>query len=214
MTSTRAKAKQTGKGPRSVPIIAIVFGLIAVALIAAVVFGGGSSSQTTEYGTVEFDTVLPPMPQSQTMDTSATGLVAPELKGQDFNGHEVTITNDGHAKAVVFLAHWCPHCQQEVPRVQQWLNETGGVPGVDLYSVATAINSARPNYPPSKWLEREGWTVPVIRDDENNSALIAYGAGGFPYWVFINADGTVALRTSGETTIDQLTTVLEGLKKG
>ena len=96
----------------------------------------------------------------------------------------------------MFIAHWCGHCQAEVPRVQAWLDATGGVPGVDLYSVATAMNSGQGNFPPSDWLARENWSLPVIRDDQDNSVLAAYGSGGFPYWVFTNADGTVALRVT------------------
>ena len=74
------------------------------------------------------------------------------------------------------------------------------------------MNSGQPNYPPSSWLEGEDWSVPVIRDDQDNSTLIAYGAGGFPYWVFTNADGTVAIRTSGELSTEQLETILSTLQ--
>ena len=74
------------------------------------------------------------------------------------------------------------------------------------------MNSGRGNFPPSSWLEGEGWTVPTIRDDQQNTVLLSYGAGGFPYWVFTNADGTVAVRTSGQLTIDQLTTILNTLE--
>ena len=124
-----------------------------------------------------------------------------------------SITDDGTAKGIVFLAHWCPHCQEEVPRVQEWLDNGGGVDGVDLYSVSTAANSGRTNHPASDWLVREGWTTPLIVDDQSSSVLSAYGRGGFPYWVFLNADGTVALRTAGQLTIEQLEGFLNSLEK-
>ena len=98
-------------------------------------------------------------------------------------------------------------------QVQAWLDATGGVDGVDLYSVSTSMNSGRDNYPPSEWLAAEGWTQPVIRDDNENTVLINYGAGGFPYWVFLNADGTVALRTSGQLEIEQLENILLSLEQ-
>ena len=53
----------------------------------------------------------------------------------------------------------------------------------------------------------------MIRDDQQNSTLNAYGSGGFPYWVFTNADGTVALRTAGQLTIVQLEEILAGLEQ-
>ena len=131
--------------------------LVVALLIGAVLFGGS----TEETGEPQVSGVLPPMPASVRIDESATGTDAPTVVGTDFDGNEVSIQNDGRPKAVVFLAHWCPHCQAEVPSVQAWLNATGGIEGIDMYSVATAINSSRGNYPPWNWLSAEGWTVPV-----------------------------------------------------
>lgn len=205
--------QSTGSGSKTGLIIGIVGGLVVLALILAVVLGNEEIG--AEYGdpTIE-GASLNVMPPNLTVDESANGSEIPDVQGQDFDGNQVVIDRgDGSAKAIVFLAHWCPHCQAEVPRVQAWLNETGGVDGVEMYSVATSMNSAQGNYPPSDWLDREGWTVPVIRDDKDNSVLRAYGSGGFPYWVFVNADGTVALRTSGELEIAQLQLILNGLEQ-
>jgi len=208
MTTPAAKKGQPkSKGPL---IAGIVGGVIVVALIAAVALGGGAQPGA-EYGSPEIDGALPLMPSSSTVDNTASGLAAPTMVGQDFDGAEVAIENDGRAKAIVFLAHWCPHCQAEVPRVQQWLDAGGGVEGVDIYSVSTSMNSGRDNYPASDWLDGEGWTVPVIRDDQDNSAHVAFGAGGFPYWVFVEEDGTVAMRTSGETTVADLEAIMSSL---
>jgi hypothetical protein len=44
----------------------------------------------------------------------------------------------------------------------------------------------------------------VIVDDAAGSVHSAYGAGPFPYWVFVNADGTVAFRAAGELGVEQL----------
>jgi thiol-disulfide isomerase/thioredoxin len=190
--------------------IFIGLGAVVVAvLIGAVLFGGSASTEETS--SPEVSGSLPPMPSSANVDESAAGVAAPTVTGQDFDGSDVAISNDGRAKVVIFLAHWCPHCQAEVPVIQEWLDGGGGVEGVDLYSVATAINSTRSNYPPSDWLEGEGWTVPVIRDDSSSSVLTAYGNGGFPYFVFINSDGTVAVRTAGEIPISQLESLMQSL---
>ena len=191
-------------------IIAGVAGAIVVALlITAVLFG--TTEAGSEYGEPQISGALPPMPQQANIDQSATGIAAPTVTGEDFDNNTVVVGNDGRPKAIVFLAHWCPHCQAEVPSVQAWLDATGGVDGVDMYSIATAINSGRDNHPPSDWLENEGWTVPVIRDDQDSSVLRAYGNGGFPFWVFTNSDGTVALRVAGEIPIADLEEILQNL---
>jgi thiol-disulfide isomerase/thioredoxin len=128
----------------------------------------------------------------------ARGLSAPQLSGFDFEGSTVTIPADGRPKVILFLAHWCPHCQNEVQSIVTYLRNNDFPAGADLYSVATASSSTRPNWPPSAWLEREGWPFPVIVDDEQSSAFEAFGRGAFPFYVFVDANGTVVLRLSGE----------------
>ena len=152
------------------------------------------------------------MPLDAVVDETATGETAPTVIGQDFDGNEIRIENDGRAKAIVLLAHWCGFCQNEVPAVQEWLDSGGGVDGVDMYSIATAMNSTQDNFPPSEWFEREGWTVPVIRDDSDNTVHTAYGAGGFPFWVFVNSDGTVAVRVAGSTPVEDIELIMNDLK--
>lgn len=208
MTTKQAKVTKSKTGL----IIGLVGGLVVLLLVLAVVLG--TEDVNSEFGNPQIEGAgLPLMPQQSSIDETANGLAIPNVTGQNFAGDTVTIDRgDGRAKAIVLLAHWCSHCQAEVPRVQEYLNQTGGVDGVDMYSVTTSMNSAQGNYPPSDWLDREGWTVPVIRDDKNNSVHAAYGSGGFPYWVFVNSDGTVALRTSGELAVEQLDGILRSLE--
>lgn len=128
----------------------------------------------------------------------AVGLPAPALEGVDYQGEPVTIDPGGDPMVIIFLAHWCPHCQAEVPRLQQWVNETGGQPGVDLVSVATSSNRLQPNFPPGEWLTREGWTSPVLLDDRINSAGVSYGVSSYPFWVVVDSEGNVAARLTGQ----------------
>ena len=39
--------------------------------------------------------------------------------------------------------------------------------------------------------------VPVIFDNQNNSIAEHFGLPAFPYWVFLNDDGTINMRHSG-----------------
>jgi hypothetical protein len=74
--------------------------------------------------------------------------------------------------------------------------------GVDLYSVSTAADSTRGNYPPSEWLAEEGWTIPVLVDDTSGTVSRAYGLNAFPFTVFVTAEGLIAGRLSGGIPID------------
>jgi cytochrome c biogenesis protein CcmG, thiol:disulfide interchange protein DsbE len=144
---------------------------------------------------------LPPF--EATANDPAVGSPIPEVDSKSFDGTPVSIKADGRPKLIVFLAHWCPHCQREVPVVQSWLDAKGMPAGVELVSVVTAIDPNRPNYPPDAWLAREHWQVPVIVDADGQIAS-SYGLTAFPYWVAVNANGTVAERLTGELTPEQL----------
>ncbi|MEN8112878.1 MAG: TlpA disulfide reductase family protein [Actinomycetota bacterium] len=210
MTTPAKKKPGTPEKKQSIPIVGIVFAVVAVLAVVAVVFAG-NTEPGSEYGEPQVSGQLPLMPPNVAVDESASGESAPEVVGADFGGNEVRIENDGRAKAIVFLAHWCPHCQNEVPAVQGWIDSGGNVDGVDMYSVSTSMNSVQDNYPASEWLERENWTVPVIVDDKADTALRAYGGNAFPYWVFVNSDGTVAIRMAGSIPIETLEQIMGSL---
>ena len=138
-----------------------------------------------------------------TTEDPAIGRPIPEVHGASFDGSSVSIHADGRPKLLLFLAHWCPHCQREVPVVQAWLDAGRLPPAVDLISVATASDPARPNYPPADWLRREHWQ-PAVLVDGDNAAADRFGLSAFPYWVAVRSDGTVASRVTGELTPTQL----------
>lgn len=214
--STQKKPTAQSDTKRKFPVLPVVFVGVAVLLLAAMFLPGGSTADAGEQTgdpviTGESLPAFPnPPPFSPEVDP-AFGMVAPEVVGQDFEDNTVAIEHDGTPKAVVFLAHWCPHCQAEVPRVTQWLEETGGIEGVDVISVSSAVDDRSTNYPPSAWLEEENWPMPVIRDDANSSVIRSYGNGGFPYWVFLDGEGRVVARTAGELQISQLEALLGAL---
>jgi thiol-disulfide isomerase/thioredoxin len=131
------------------------------------------------------------------------GTQAPQINGASFDGTPVTI-KPGEPTLVVLLAHWCPHCQREVPRLVQW-NKDGGVPeGVRVVGISTSASPDRSNFPPSTWLEREGWPWPVAADNVTQDAANAFGLTGFPTFVFLDAEGKVLFRTSGEIEMTEL----------
>lgn len=145
----------------------------------------------------------------QTGADPAVGKPAPELVGTNYDGEPVSIAAgaDGKATLVVFLAHWCPHCNREIPVLNQW-RESGDVPdGLRVVAVSTAVDDSAPNYPPGKWLTDAGWQWDVIADDSSYAAAKAFGVSGFPFFVLVDADGNVVQRGSGEQSIDELNAI-------
>jgi thiol-disulfide isomerase/thioredoxin len=209
-SATRRRAANRGRAPLFV--IAAVVAAVLVTLVVAVVAGGGNgddhSSDAGDAATTGIVTASgDPLPQfNGSADDPAVGMTLPTLEGNDQNGDPMTIGASGHPTMIMFVAHWCPHCQREVPVVQQWVDDGRLPQGVDLVSVSTAIDPNRPNYPPEAWLADEGWTAPVLVDSDNTAAQ-AVGLSAYPFFVATDGDGTVVLRTSGELTTDQLDTI-------
>ena len=204
----------TVSAPKKFPLIPVIVGVGAIALIVTVILtmNTESVSEAGEYGTPAVTgNALAPATNGTDL---ALGSPIPEDDGADFSGYEVRIRRDGRPKIILFLAHWCSHCQAEVPVVREWI-AAGNLPeGVDFIAVATSTNSTQPNFPPSEWLREADWNVPTIVDDAQYAVGQAYGLDAFPFWVFVSPDGLVVGRTSGELppeTILEVATTLDAM---
>lgn len=194
----RRPAVKANKGLPVFPIAITAIVLLGVVAIVMTVAGGDSDSKLEVAPVTVTGDPLPPMVEMGQPDP-AVGAVAPELVGEDFDGEKVEIRDDGRAKAIAFVAHWCGNCQEEVPRLADYLDDPGMPEGVDLYFVSTSATRGSGNYPPSKWLAREGvGDVPTILDEEAQTAHAAFGSGGFPFMVVLDAEHKVAARTAGQ----------------
>jgi cytochrome c biogenesis protein CcmG/thiol:disulfide interchange protein DsbE len=187
----------------------LLIGAIAVVILAALAALVVTLVRDEETPEADFDTAVSTVEGPalelfpDTGGDPAVGEQAPTVSGPGRDGTTLVAPADGRPTVLLFLAHWCPHCQAEVPVVGDWV-EAGNLPeSVDLVGVATATSENRPNYPPSSWLDRENWPVSTIADASGVAAQ-AYGLSAFPFWVAIDANGTVVERRTGELTPAQL----------
>ncbi len=201
-----AKSSAPNPGRRTLPVLLAVAALAAVLLVVAIVATrGGNDDDAAPVGVEQTRPVTitgNSLPQfDSAAGDPAVGLPAPDVRGASFDGTSVTV-GDGPA-VLMFLAHWCPHCQREVPLIVDHLAAQPPPAGVEIVAVATSTTSSRPNYPPSEWLAREGLDVPALADDDSYSVAAAYGLGSFPYFVAVDEDGNVAMRASGELATEE-----------
>ena len=215
--TTSSPPASSNRGFALVVVAIIMLGVLAVAFLVA---DRGSDEanpeQTAPIETIGDALVAMPAGVSVTDLTNdpAAGTVAPTLIATDFEGNEVTIEADGQAKAIYFLAHWCSHCQAEVPVVQQLIDD-GQVPeGLDLYAVSTAVESGQGNYPPQSWLSGEGFEPTTVRDDATGSAFQAFGGSGFPYVVYLDGENKVVARSAGNMPGDAIVSLWESTVAG
>ena len=184
----------------------IVIGISALFVIGlAVAIGVTLSSEPVAVALPEGEVVitgdvLPPY-SGENDDNIAFGLKAPLFSGPDQYSNIVSLEKDGNAKALIFLAHWCPHCQREVPAVQEYIDTMGVPDGIDIIAIATSIDKGRENYPPTEWLAREGWTELQIYDIDKKIGD-AYGLNAFPYWVFLDKELKIIARRTGNLPQD------------
>ncbi len=182
--------------------------LVAIALIVAMATGGDdggtSGRDVRQVAFVEVDgSPLVPYASVQGGVDTAVGTPAPGFSASEFDNTEhVIVPGDGTARMIGFFAHWCPHCQAELPRLTSWLNDNEVPEGVEIIAVSTSVDEGSPNYPPSSWFEREDWPELTLRDSPASDISNAYGLSGYPYFVVVDGEGNVLRRVSGELTTE------------
>jgi peroxiredoxin len=202
---------------RTVLIVgAVVVAILALAGVALAVSGGdddsSDSGEPVPTYSSEAEAFRPvevtgePLPQYlDPAADAAVGMAAPVVSGEDFDGNPITLGGEQtNATMLVFLAHWCPHCNNEVPRILE-VNSNGGIPaGLDVIGISTGANEGAPNFPPYEWVVDKKWIWPTMADDVQQSAFLANGGTSYPFMMILDADGNVVARTSGEMSVDDL----------
>lgn len=177
---------------------------LLAAIVAIALSSGGDSAPTSDVEETAFaETIGDPLPLFASPNDAA-GLAAPQLIAQTLDGDRAQIRpDDGVARVIVFLAHWCSHCQAELPRIVDWMAANEVPDGVEILAVSTSVDTTAANYPPSAWFEQEGFTGTILVDNDDSSLAQGYGLGGFPFGAAVGADGTVLTRWAGEISSDE-----------
>lgn len=145
------------------------------------------------------------------VDDPAIGTRPPTLFGTDAGGTGYTISPDIDGPVMlVFLAHWCPVCDDEVPHIAE-LERDGRLPDdLNVFGVLTGLDAGRPNFPASTWVVDRGWPFPAIADGitfdtdpPQWAASGSFGLSAYPYVVLVD-DGVVVDRWSGGLGVDGL----------
>jgi hypothetical protein len=192
--------KRTAAAASSSRAWGVIWAGLAVVGIAAIVSillsndGGNATTEQTAPVSVAGD-ALPTW--SDAVEDTAVRTTPPRVEGTTFEGVPVTIDPTDGPMAIMLVAHWCPHCQNEVAGLREWLTTNQLPTGFELVTVSTWVDPARPNYPPSTWLAAPDWPVSTLVDDVDSSVATAYGMSSTPFWVFVDGSGKVAARTAG-----------------
>lgn len=210
-SARKPSANRPGTARPDLRVIGVVIAIVVVVvLVAVLVIDGGDEAADagSQLGVVTTSgEALPPLPDAG--QDPAVGLPAPDLLSERAEGNvAVEPASDGEPTMLVFLAHWCPHCQRELPNLVG-MAEDGAFEGVRTVAVLTATDESSPNYPPSAWLDEEGWTGDRLFDDEGSTAATAYGLPSYPYVVYVDGEGTVTRRVAGAQSEEQVSAAID-----
>ena len=207
-TSTR-KSRPASSGSRSGGkggsnrLVLILVGLAVVAFVGVVaVLSAGEGADLPSLSDVAgpVEVVGDPIGVAYPDDgpDAAVGLPSPVITALDYDDQPVTIGAPGQAQVLVFLAHWCPVCDQELPTLRDVVAADGVPDDVELVFVTTGLDPGRPNWPPRTWLRDAGLeSVLTVRDDTGDPLMRAYGLRAYPAWAVIDAEGTLVARRQG-----------------
>lgn len=139
-----------------------------------------------------------------TIPDDTIGTAAPVIAGQGFDGREITVGGPtDNPTMLVFLAHWCPHCNDEIPELIS-LHDAGSLPdNLDVIGVSTAVDPNGSNFPPSEWIVDKSWPWETMADDEDLAAIAAMGGSSFPFTVILDAGGNVLARKGGAASASE-----------
>jgi len=207
------KAKTPSLDRRVLLIIGVMVAASVIIGLVVVVTGNGSGPSVTQTSaSVQVQGASLPIFDDTVSDT-AIGMTAPGFITTDFDGISHEVTGDGGptdtAKVIGMFAHWCPHCQVEVPVVSQWLADNQVPDGVEVIAISSLVNAGRGNYPPSEWFQSVNWPSPVLLDSKSDELAEAFGLSTIPYWIVLGPDNTVLDRQSGEIGADAFAALVD-----
>ncbi len=164
---------------------------VALALVALFAFGLRPSHDPRDIG-------KSPLP----------GHVAPTFAMQLMGGSDTVRLTEMRGKVVVlnFWASWCLECRTEHAALQE-VASAYGQKGVKFYGVLYNDNAANGR----AYIDEMGGQVYPTLLDPSDRIAIDYGVYGVPETFYIGADGKVAFKTVGPTTVADMQIKLDSL---
>ncbi len=174
---------------RSPAIVATVSAVIVASLVLGVALASRFGVDPNYVASAVIDRKVPPL----------------ELPRLGVEGSISLHELEGEILVVNFWASWCPACRAEhddlmlaASRYEDYGVRFIGVVYQDRPASARAM------------LDELGWGYEYVTDP-NSRAAIAFGVRGVPETYFVDRDGVIGARISGETNITALSVMLDGM---
>lgn len=114
---------------------------------------------------------------------------------QDLDGNEISLSDfKGRSVVLNFWATYCPPCEKEMPYLNNIYEEYKGK-GIEVL----AVNAKEPRIIVSPFVEEKNLKFPVLLD-RTGTIVDQYKILNLPVTFFIDENGTIIERSSGELT--------------
>ncbi|MGO1529206.1 MAG: TlpA family protein disulfide reductase [Senegalia sp. (in: firmicutes)] len=137
------------------------------------------------------------------------GKPAPDFTLKTLNGEDASLSDyKGKIVLINFWATWCKYCDEEMPDLEKLYNENKD----DL--VVLAVDVGEEEEKVRDYIEKGGYTFPVLLDKNSSIAQKNYYVSPYPTSYFIDEDGNLIGAVAGMMTYPQMTQILEQIKSG
>ncbi len=177
------QVQPSGKSANPKIVLLVVAVVLVVAFIAISQMVGGGTAESDDYAGMG----------SRTQNSQAAGqnsAEAPDVTLDLADGTQQKLSESrGHVVILSFWATWCPYCVEEMPDIQQIVNDYGDVEAILVNcgeDAQTVKNFIAENPYDFTWALDEDYTVQS-----------AYPTSGIPYTLVIDAEGNVVREFSG-----------------
>ncbi|MGO1819198.1 MAG: TlpA family protein disulfide reductase [Senegalia sp. (in: firmicutes)] len=137
------------------------------------------------------------------------GKPAPDFTLKTLNGEDASLSDyKGKIVLINFWATWCKYCDEEMPDLEKLYNENKD----DL--VVLAVDVGEEEEKVRDYIEKGGYTFPVLLDKNSSIAQKNYYVSAYPTSYFIDEDGNLIGAVAGMMTYPQMTQILEQIKSG
>ncbi len=183
-----AQRRRAKAGQRRVPVglLAGVIGVVALLVVAVVLFSNGSD-----------DTANAAPAAAASPGVEGLGAL-PNVTLSDFDGNTVRLADYvGRPLVLNFWASWCVPCLAEMPGFEQvYQRQRSAVEflGINLQDDPGAAAAV---------IRQTGISYPVARDTDG-SAFVALRAFGMPTTIFVSAEGEVLSLHTGGLSVAEL----------
>ncbi len=151
------------------------------------------------------------IPQLGPMEGSADNTTTQQFSPFEWENPDGSIgflERNGKPKAIYFLAHWCPHCQAELAKIES-LAAVGLQPEeVDFIAVGVLARPGEANFPPEMWLADAPFDQLMIDVEQElaaeESLAARFGLAGVPYVLYLDAELNLIERKSGELSQEEV----------